>query len=96
VSKDILSEARDVVKDRQARYGPPSQHWNRTAQLWTAMLRDRLTAPLTADDVARLYMLDKLSRDSNEPNHDSLVDLIGYTLGLHDVRQMADIPDPAC
>ena len=84
---DILDEAKTVIAERQARYGPPSEHWTRTAQLWTAMLRDRLTAPLTKDDVARLYMLDKLSRDSNEPHHDALVDIIGYATGLWLVRE---------
>lgn len=87
LSDDILEEARSVIHDRQARYGPPADHWNRTAQLWTALLRDRLTAPLTRDDVARLYILDKLSRDSNEPHHDAIVDIIGYAVGLNTVRR---------
>lgn len=78
----FLGEVLTIVKQRGESYGPPEMHWGRTAALWTALLGDRLTEPLTARDVARLYIADKLSRDTHTEQRDNLLDIAGYATGV--------------
>lgn len=78
----FLGEVMSIVRERGESYGPPEIHWGRTAALWTALLGERLTEPLTARDVARLYVADKLSRDVHTPRRDNLLDIAGYATGV--------------
>lgn len=94
--RSILAEAADVVAARGKRYGSPMANHNRTAQLWGAYLG----CELTAADVCKLNILQKLSRDRHQANRDNLVDVAGYvenallaqpgTYGAH-----ADVPASA-
>lgn len=77
----FLGEVLSIVKERGDSYGPPDEHWGRTAMLWTALLEGKLSEPLTARDVARLYIADKLSRDTNTERRDNLLDIAGYAAG---------------
>lgn len=72
--RSILAEAADVVAERGKRYGSPMANHNRTAQLWGAYLG----VELTAADVCKLNILQKLSRDRHQQNRDNLVDVAGY------------------
>ena len=72
--RSILAEAADVVAARGKRYGSPMANHNRTAQLWGAYLG----VELTAADVCKLNILQKLSRDRHQANRDNLVDVAGY------------------
>ena len=81
--RSILATAAAVVDGpRRKAYGTPRVNHGRTAALWTALLGERLTEPLTARDVARLYVADKLSRDVHTPRRDNLLDIAGYATGV--------------
>lgn len=80
----ILSKARDAVYgDRGRDYGTPMDNHTRTADLWSAWLRNRFRLAwnfaITAEDVCALNRLQKEARLVQTPGHiDSLVDLAGY------------------
>lgn len=76
----ILVEAGITIMRRGEVYGPPAEHWGRTAAMWTALVNGAYT--FTARDVARFYIADKLSRDTHEAHHDAAVDIIGYAAGM--------------
>lgn len=66
-------------------YGPPSQHWERTAGLVTVLLGSKLRdgEVVTADDWGRLMVAEKLARSLGpDPGLDQLVDIAGYADGL--------------
>lgn len=84
--RPFLEEVARITGERGAAYGSPAEHWGRTAALWTALLGARLRSPLTADDVARFYIADKMSRDIHTPRRDNLLDIAGYAAGLATVR----------
>lgn len=76
---NILEEAAQLTsQDRQATYGHPADNHGGTAAMWTAYLGKRLTSPLTARDVCLMQVLIKVSRESNAPKRDNLVDIAGY------------------
>lgn len=70
--------------DRQDDYGHPRQNLTRTAVLWTGLLQHKLAEGehITPEDVARLHIAGKLSRDVNAPTRDNRVDIAGYALTL--------------
>lgn len=85
----ICEEANRLTQgDRQKAYGNPLDDFSRTAELWTALIRDRLKpgATLNAEDVARFMICVKLSRDCNAPKRDTVVDIAGYAQTLQMVR----------
>lgn len=73
-----------VYGDRGQDYGHPRDHWTRTAVMWTALLQDKLADGefITPEDVGRLYIADKLSRDVHSPKRDNRVDIAGYAVCL--------------
>lgn len=76
----ILSTAEKLINgDRADAYGHPKENFGRIAALWNAQLGKKLSAPLTAEDVAYALVQLKMSRLANTPGHeDSLVDVAGY------------------
>jgi hypothetical protein len=72
----ILKEAeRLITGDRNNQYGPPTQDFKRTAEMWQAYLG----IPVRAHDVAALMCLLKLSRIAWQPEkEDSWIDIAGY------------------
>lgn len=82
----FLATVDRIIAERGRTYGPPGDHWSRTAALWTALLGERLSGVLTADDVARFYIADKMSRDCHLPGTDNLLDIAGYAAGLAGIR----------
>lgn len=66
-------------------YGPPAEHWKRTAGFATVLLADKLRPgeAVTADDFGLLMVLEKVSRRQGpDGGLDQLVDIAGYADGL--------------
>lgn len=75
----LLREAEALITgDRNKSYGEPRENMEVIAGLWNLQLRKKLSAPLTATDVAVLMAHVKLSRLSHGVTRDSFVDLAGY------------------
>ena len=67
--------------DRNNQYGPPTQDFDRTAQMWSIYLERHLEegSSLRSHDVAAMMILLKLSRISWCPDlEDNWVDIAGY------------------
>ncbi len=78
-AEKLLEVAQATVRQRRQTYGPPTEHFARTAAMVTALLGDRLRSPLTAADWAQIMILDKLARHQGESKTaDTPVDLAGY------------------
>lgn len=73
---DLLAHAATLIDgDRNATYGPPTEHHAATAAAWSAVFG----VQFTASDVARAFIIDKLVRLSRSPGHrDSWADIAGY------------------
>jgi hypothetical protein len=83
--------AKDVVIARGKKYGPPSTNHNNTARLWWAYLVARYgdkdaTFELDSEDVCIMNILQKISRNTHELTHDSLIDIHGYLLNLEEIK----------
>lgn len=81
----ILRRALRVVAEREGMYGPPSEHWKRTAALASALLAAKLRPgeAVTAHDWGLLMVLEKASRSLGpDAGLDQLVDIAGYADGL--------------
>lgn len=75
MSESILQEAERIINgDRQDTYGPPSESLGRIAVLWGAYLEREMSA----NEVANLLILMKVSRSKNGYHRDSYVDIAGY------------------
>lgn len=80
---DIAHEAANVVDERMADYGHPSENHACTAHMWNAYLRRRFEGTgfrLDARDVCLLNVLQKISRDAHTRKRDNLVDVIGFAI----------------
>jgi hypothetical protein len=77
VDTTILSQAAALVNgDRQESYGSPEDNLWRIAGMWSAYL----DAEVTAEDVAVMMSLVKISRMKNKYKKDNSVDGVGYLL----------------
>jgi hypothetical protein len=87
--QQILQQAEQLITgDRNNQYGPPTQDFQRTAQMWEAYLG----VPVKAHDVAALMCLLKLSRIAWQPDkQDSWTDLAGYAACGYETTQQPDI-----
>ncbi len=78
----ILEEAASVTSgDRQTSYGHPKHNLRNTALFWTAYLYRKYgekSPSLSAEDVAMMMILLKVSRQANAPKRDNLVDIAGW------------------
>jgi hypothetical protein len=79
---DVLHQAAEIVAQRRVQYGPPAEHFQQVARRWSLTLGTTVQA-----ETVLLCQLDlKLARLAHDPRHrDSLVDLIGYSLLLHEL-----------
>lgn len=74
-AESILEEAdRLVSTDRQADYGHPLDNWTQTAALWSAILG----VEVTPEQGLLCMIAAKISRETNAPKRDNLVDIAGY------------------
>jgi hypothetical protein len=77
--ESILDEAKTIVHDpRRVSYGDPAVNHTRTAAMWNAYLGSRLTQAMEARDVCMLNILQKVSREANQPKRDNLTDIAGF------------------
>lgn len=77
----VLQEADALIHgDRNAQYGNPNQDFQRTADMWTALLQYKLQdgQRILAKDVAWMMMLLKASRAQHSNKRDHYVDAAGY------------------
>ncbi len=77
---NILEEAQAAVYGpRQNDYGHPRDNFQQTADLWNAYFRgDEKPLVFTPEDIGVAMILVKVSRQSNSPKRDNLVDIAGY------------------
>lgn len=73
---DLLAHAATLIDgDRDADYGPPTEHHAATAAAWSAIFGHEFTAA----DVCRAFIIDKLVRLSETPGkRDTWADIAGY------------------
>lgn len=91
MTESILQEAERIINgDRAEQYGDAAESFADIAKRWTIELDDRLSAPVTALDVARMMTQLKMSRSRYSYHRDSYVDGAGY-LGL--TEKLADDPN---
>ena len=75
VAEQTLQAALAAVRDRHGKYGPPTEHFSRTASLVNAAFGTSFTAA----DWALVMVLDKVSRlRGPTPTTDGGVDIAGY------------------
>lgn len=73
--KTILEEAQDAVYgDRQADYGSATENFTNIANLWSAVLKVKITP----EQVALCMIQVKVARQMHKPKRDNLVDGAGY------------------
>lgn len=84
-----MTEAHDIVAEREQDYGDASISFARIAALWTA----HLNTEVTPNDVALMMILLKVSRTKTSPyKHDNWLDIAGYAhLGeqLNNIKENA-------
>ena len=82
--RDIASYAASLVTgDRQNDYGHTLDDFTRAGKIWEAIIG----VPVTAEQVALCMVGIKISRQTNTPKLDNVVDGIGYFLTLAMVQE---------
>ena len=81
--KEILAKARDLISnDRNKSHGDAFNNHAEIAEFWNIFLDKKLNpmASITADDVAIMMILLKISRHTqgDKNNMDNFVDMAGY------------------
>ena len=70
----ILDDAADVIDQREAAYGDPTDNLDRIAGLWSTYL----DKDIDSVDVSMLMILMKVARHKTRGKLDNLVDICGY------------------
>lgn len=81
----VALEAHELIYgDREDTYGHPRESFTRIAALWSVLLGDKLGDGewISPEDVGRMMVAFKLSRDVHSPKRDNRVDAIGYLIAL--------------
>lgn len=75
VAERTLHAALEAVRDRHTKYGPPAEHFARTA----ALVNAAFGTTFTAADWALVMVLDKVARlRGPTPTTDGGIDIAGY------------------
>lgn len=88
--KSILEMAHQAVGgDRQENYGDQHTNFTNIADIWSVILREKLTSPITPQEVAMCQIGLKLARlqKTGGLHRDSIVDVAGYAECLDKVNQ---------
>jgi hypothetical protein len=84
--RGLLHEAAEIVAQRRQQYGPPAGHFEQVARRWSSTIG----TPIQPEQVLLCQLDLKLVRLAHDPGHrDSLVDLIGYSILLHELTRDA-------
>lgn len=79
-----LHSAIAAVRDRHGKYGPPTQHFGKTA----ALVNAAFGTTFTAADWALVMVLDKIARQLGpEATEDAAVDIAGYAACHEECRK---------
>ena len=86
---EILDTAKQYVTvDRASIHGSAENSFSQIAAVWTWWLNDRLSAPVTAYDVAQMMSLFKKARSKGNRQHiDSAIDDAAYTAIAGEIGQ---------
>jgi hypothetical protein len=83
----MLMETIDVIKERQAKYGSPLDHWTRTVGMINAAFGSVLRRPLTVEEWGLIMMLDKVARYLGPGKTlDGPIDMAGYAACIAQVE----------
>jgi hypothetical protein len=96
IHASILQEADKIINgDRQQDYGSAEQSFGRIAELWTTLLKHKLSPveKVTSVDVARLLLAMKLSRSITSFKRDNWVDAAGYASLAADLEARSQAPE---
>jgi hypothetical protein len=75
----VLEEAQRLIYgDREKAYGNPRTSGHRLAAIWSAILTDKLDAPITAEEAMLMLVGLKISREIGEHRRDNIIDIAGY------------------
>ena len=79
VKQSILDKAKEVTEgDRNTQYGDPDVDFKRTAGMWSAFLKDRLTGDIEPHEVGWMMAMLKASREQHQGKEDNYIDALGY------------------
>jgi hypothetical protein len=79
-NKPFLQQAHDLIHGQRADdYGDALENFTHIAMGFSFVIAKKLTAPITAEEVALMMQTLKMARLSNQPEHfDSSLDTAGY------------------
>lgn len=86
----VLQEAQQLIYGARAdKYGHPTENHGCTAAMASAYLSRRYGRPivLDAEDICVINVLQKISRQANEPGRDNLVDAAGYLGNIERLKE---------
>ena len=84
----MLLDAATTINERGKAYGSPTMNHQRIADIWNAIIKEKLkdATTLTAAEVAMMMVGLKLARLIETPNHvDSHQDIAGYAAVIHEI-----------
>jgi hypothetical protein len=83
-AEQTLRDAIATIRDRHVKYGPPTEHFNRTASLVNAAFGTTFTAA----DWALVMVLDKIARQmGTAATDDAAIDIAGYAACHQECRR---------
>ena len=86
-AEQMLEQSIAAVRDRHGKYGPPAEHFARTA----AMVNSAFGTKFTASDWALVMILDKVSRQLGAAaTDDGGIDIAGYAACHQECRVAAE------
>ncbi len=90
----ILDDAHNAVHvDRRKDYSHPAIFFAKYASLLSALLAEKLTAPITAEEANIGMILFKIVREQGKPKKDNRVDGAGYFETLDMIHQYKEAVD---
>jgi hypothetical protein len=95
----VLDEAKNLVhNDRRKDYDHPAIFFGKYASLLSALLAEKLTAPITSEEANLAMILFKVVREHSKHKPDNLIDIAGYaeTLSMvHQAKESAPVDNSA-